>query len=249
MVTEWGAAFSFGDDSMNQLGTGNSVHNSRQIGLLAESNSQMAHLSEEYAGGSFQRSDSLSSNTTDVVQSVLFPNLVKVDKTASGYAHTLALVQQCRNASASWNSHGKGESSGEVFGEVNCVYSWGWDSADQLGHGGFEGVRTGLPAYVQGFQGEFSSKETEETTDTGSDLMDPILIAAGRVHSVVLTRANNVYTWGSSSNGRLGYSLFEKDMQQTTTAVPQKVHIPDELNVSEIIDVKCGFDHTLLLVK
>ena len=137
------------------------------------------------------------------------------------------------------------------------MYSWGWDSADQLGHGGFEGV--GLPAYVQGFQGDYFStgdggqSEDASTTAPIMNSMDPVMIAAGRVHSVVLTRDNSLYTWGSSSNGRLGQYLFQKDgmqqMQQATTAMPQKVHIPEELNVSEIVDIKCGFDHTLLLVK
>jgi alpha-tubulin suppressor-like RCC1 family protein len=276
VVTEWGAAFSFGDDSMNQLGTGrDSLHSSGLSGPMGlysaeNSNSQMVHLSEEYAGGGigFQRVDSLGSNATDVIHSVLFPNPVKVEKLVSGYAHTLALVQQCRSANPNWNNpNSKGEEAkgGDMvmFDEVNCVYSWGWDSADQLGHGGFEGV--GLPAYVQGFQGDYFSPrgegeggdgQSEDATSTTApimNLMDPVMIGAGRVHSVVLTRDNSLYTWGSSSNGRLGQYLFQKDgmqqMQQATTAMPQKVHIPEELNVNEIVDIKCGFDHTLLLVK
>ena len=223
VTTEWGAAFAFGDNSMNQLGTGP---------CTSEDLADMLHLSEEYAGGGLQRLDSLGSNAaSDVIQSVLFPTPVKVESIACGHAHTLALVKQCKLEEA---LDGHRSTTTTAFDEVNCVYSWGWDSADQLGHdGGSGGVRTGLPTYVQMFQG------------TGADVvLDPIKVAAGRVHSVILTEGSQVYIWGSSKNGRLGY-----DLSEVTTPVPQKLYIPEELEVSRVLDVACGYDHTLLLVE
>jgi len=119
------------------------------------------------------------------------------------------------------------------------VFSWGWNSADQLGHGGrFEGSPRGdLPAFVQRFQGRGSG----QPNGVGSGIAK---VAAGRVHSVILTEDSEVYTWGSNKNGRLG-----TDEVPAMTAEPTKLHLPEELNVTRVIDVACGYDHTLLLVE
>ena len=210
--SEWGAAFAFGDNSMNQLGTSRED----QPGLTAE----MIHLSEEYTGGKLQRVDSLDSNASNVIHSVLFPIPVKVESVACGYGHSLAIVKRCQDGSALTSS-----AADQGFGEVNCVYSWGWDV--------FQGVQVGNPAPVQRFQG------------SGADaVLDPIRVAAGRVHSVALTASGEVYTWGSSKNGRLGLDSFPNDAM-----VPQKVHLPEDLEVKRVVDVVAGYDHTLLLVE
>lgn len=85
------------------------------------------------------------------------------------------------------------------------------------------------------------------------------LVAAARVHSVLasedlfvdleasdgphdetLNSLTQVYAWGSGHNGRLGLGL-QQDM-----TVPEMV---SDLDGAEILDVACGYDHTLVLIK
>jgi len=85
------------------------------------------------------------------------------------------------------------------------------------------------------------------------------LVAAARVHSVLasedlfvdpetahlphdetLNSMTQFYAWGSGHNGRLGLG-FQQDM-----TVPEMV---SELDGAEILDVACGHDHTLVLIR
>ncbi|KAG6557741.1 hypothetical protein Mapa_000507 [Marchantia paleacea] len=99
------------------------------------------------------------------------------------------------------------------------LYSWGWNSASQLGRDG-ESERPGL---VVGLD--------EET-----------LIAAkgGRVHSVGLTSNREVCVWGSGKNGRLGLGSSADE--------PYPVPI-ESLDGVSVLQLACGFDHSLLLVR
>ena len=60
-------------------------------------------------------------------------------------------------------------------------------------------------------------------------MADPVKVAAGRVHSAALTRGGDLYTWGSSKNGRLGFDCLSSSETVGATAVPQKVELPEEL--------------------
>ena len=66
-------------------------------------------------------------------------------------------------------------------------------------------------------------------------MIDPLVIGWACMHR---------YTWGSNKNGRLG-----TDQVPAMTAEPTKLHLPEELNVTRVLDVACGYDHTLLLVE
>ena len=85
------------------------------------------------------------------------------------------------------------------------------------------------------------------------------LVAAARVHSVLasedlfvdpetahlphdatLNSLTQFYAWGSGHNGRLGLG-YQQDM-----TVPEMV---SELDGAEILDVACGHDHTLVLIR
>ena len=85
------------------------------------------------------------------------------------------------------------------------------------------------------------------------------MIAAARVHSVLasedlfvdpesadlpqdetLNSLTQLYSWGSGHNGRLGLG-YQQDMD-----VPEMV---SELDGTEILDVACGHDHTLVLIR
>ncbi|OAE29981.1 hypothetical protein AXG93_669s1310 [Marchantia polymorpha subsp. ruderalis] len=99
------------------------------------------------------------------------------------------------------------------------LYSWGWNKASQLGRDG-ESDRPGL---VVGLDEE-------------------MLIAAkgGRVHSVGLTSNREVCVWGSGKNGRLGLG----------SSADEPYPFPIEsLNGVSVLQLACGFDHSLLLVR
>lgn len=238
VTTEWGAVFAFGDNSMMQLGIGGSLEShATDFSLLG---SEMLHLSEEYAGGgSLQRTDSsglLTAAASEDIQRVLFPVPVRATAIASGYAHTLCLAKRA-------------DVSDENFGELSCLLSWGWDSAHQLGQntGSFEGIRGDQPAFVRCFEGggiASGGKPTEGSSEEDSPRFEAAKIAAGRVHSVVLTQDGEVLAWGDAKNGRLGF-----DPTAGATGVPQKVLFPEDLGVKRVIDIACGYDHTLLLVE
>ena len=85
------------------------------------------------------------------------------------------------------------------------------------------------------------------------------LVAAARVHSILasedlfvdtdavdaphdetLNSLTQVYAWSSGHNGRLGLGL-QQDM-----TVPEMV---SELDGADILDIACGYDHTLVLIK
>lgn len=225
VVTEWGAVFAFGDNSMFQLGSDLLEGSGAMQDLLQGEPSLSAEMSMG-GGGGLHRTDSLGSGASEVIQSVLFPIPVRVGQVATGYAHTLCLASRA-------------DPSDPSFGEVGCLLSWGWDTASQLGHDGaaFDGLLGVRPAFVQGFEG------------VGAVIADPVKVAAGRVHSAALTRGGDLYTWGSSKNGRLGFDCLSSSETVGATAVPQKVELPEELGVRRIVDVACGYDHTLLLVE
>ena len=85
------------------------------------------------------------------------------------------------------------------------------------------------------------------------------VVAAGRVHSVLasedlfvdpeateqpldetLDSLTQFYAWGSGHNGRLGLG-YQQDM-----TAPEMI---SELDGAEILDVACGHDHTLVLIR
>ncbi|DBA88888.1 hypothetical protein WJX79_001006 [Trebouxia sp. C0005] len=124
------------------------------------------------------------------------------------------------------------------------VMAWGWAAAGQLGLG-------------QCHQG--SHTVVHPTPIFGLPENNRALVAAARVHSVLasedlfvdpetahlphddtLNSLTQFYAWGSGHNGRLGLG-YQQDM-----TVPEMV---SELDGAEILDVACGNDHTLVLIR
>ncbi|EFJ35462.1 hypothetical protein SELMODRAFT_404893 [Selaginella moellendorffii] len=100
-----------------------------------------------------------------------------------------------------------------------AAYTWGWSSGSQLGRSG--------PSSVP--------KQLEE-------LDDPVVsVAGGRVHSLALTSKHQVWTWGCGRNGRLGLGSSRDEN------LPVLVESLEEH--AEVIDVCCGYDHSLLLAR
>ncbi|KAL2621474.1 hypothetical protein R1flu_001679 [Riccia fluitans] len=164
-LTEKGSIYSFGDNSLGQLGR--PVNGGESMGTLSFPDGE----------------------TTAV-------------GIAAGLGHSLAITS---------------ESSGSALG--GNLYSWGWNSASQLGRSG-ESDRPGL---VQGLD--------EETM---------IEARGGRVHSVGLTSNNDVCVWGSGRNGRLGLGSSSDE------SYPFPI---ESLSSASVLQVASGFDHSLILVR
>ncbi|CAM6117842.1 unnamed protein product [Calypogeia fissa] len=99
------------------------------------------------------------------------------------------------------------------------LFSWGWNSASQLGRAG----DPNLPVLVEGLS---------------EDKL--VRLAAGRVHSTGLSSKRQVWTWGSGKNGRLGLD----------SPIDEPYPFPNEyLGFWRTVQVACGFDHTLILVR
>ena len=71
-------------------------------------------------------------------------------------------------------------------------------------------------------------------------LRNPVLIYCGADHTIVTTHDKQIYGWGSNSHGQLGLG-HDSDCHS-----PQKIDLYDE---RDIISIKCGCDHTVVLVK
>lgn len=68
-------------------------------------------------------------------------------------------------------------------------------------------------------------------------------VACGRTHSIVLTN-EGMFSFGNNSYGQCGRSIVENEEYFDNPSVIQKVWLDDD-----IVDVKCGQDHTCFLSK
>lgn len=70
-------------------------------------------------------------------------------------------------------------------------------------------------------------------------------VAAGRAHSVVVTDAEGVFTFGNNSFGQCGRRIVHNE-DYTAFRDPWRLRILDEQRVVEAV---CGYDHTLFLTE
>ena len=101
--------------------------------------------------------------------------------------------------------------------ENGDLYSFGINTSGQLGHG--TNLNIAYPKKIE-------------------SLKDIDLIACGENYTICKNQNNEVYTWGDNDNGQLGVSK-EKKIIKTPLICK---NCPDN-----IIDIKCGSCHTLLL--
>lgn len=74
-------------------------------------------------------------------------------------------------------------------------------------------------------------------------------VAAGRAHSIALSKSNILYTFGNNSYGQCGRGIVEGEVfhsSQMVHHVDVKTIIGDDDNVKDIV---CGLDHSLLLTE
>jgi alpha-tubulin suppressor-like RCC1 family protein len=98
------------------------------------------------------------------------------------------------------------------------LYSWGYGGHGQLGHG--DQKNYSLPKLVQGMAGKIVTKSK-----------------AAYGHTLCITASGELYAWGSG-RGLLG--LSDSEDRKVPTLV-------DALQGIEIIDIACGYDHSLAL--
>uniref|UniRef100_A0AAR2JUG6 VPS9 domain-containing protein n=1 Tax=Pygocentrus nattereri TaxID=42514 RepID=A0AAR2JUG6_PYGNA len=98
------------------------------------------------------------------------------------------------------------------------VWSWGRGQEGQLGHGDL--LPRLQPLCIKGLSGK-----------------EVIRLAAGALHSLVLTAQSQVYSWGSNSFGQLGH-------MESPSTIPRLAKLSEGIRVW---DVGAGQNHTVLL--
>lgn len=209
-LTENGEIYVWGDNNYGQLGLERSVSkcNTPQklsfplpvVGLVTSQYSTML-LTEDGDIYSFGYSGSGHLGHGNVVSETYFPKKInaisEIVALGCGSVHSLALSKS-----------GK-------------VYSWGYGSYGQLGHGSFDSIS--IPTEIKFFS------ELKPSIDV-------IALSGGEGHSMALTATGEVYSWGRG--GRLGYACVENQ------TVPKKVP-----GLSRVIALASGGRHNLALTE
>jgi alpha-tubulin suppressor-like RCC1 family protein len=104
------------------------------------------------------------------------------------------------------------------------LYSWGFGKFGVLGHG--DTITVSLPRRIFGLERKFVTK-----------------VGVGAFHAIALTDENILYSWGRNSKGQLGIG-FESDQVLNLAAVT----MPQQVSRAPIVDVSCGFEHSVILM-
>lgn len=92
--------------------------------------------------------------------------------------------------------------------------------------------------YKPGLNCSYFSTTVQELMDSNVMLVD-----CGQYHTIVVTLCGKIYVWGSNSSGQLGLGDFHKRY------LPCKLILPgEEENKQNILSVKCGALHTMMLM-
>ncbi|KAL4431712.1 hypothetical protein ABPG74_017341 [Tetrahymena malaccensis] len=189
---------------------------------------------------------------------------MKVLQVACGDYHTLALTDNDQVYSWGGTLHKKvGQRSGKPAPiqqlnkkgviQVDCgdyhsvaitqngdVYTWGGGGQDynkgQLGLGHVKDIEN--PEKLKFFEGKKIVK-----------------VSCGQFHTVALTSENELYAWGAGEFGELGTSKFKHEYTPVRVKVNfnqynilyENILFENSIQNPQIIDMKCGGHHTLLL--
>ncbi|ETP35661.1 hypothetical protein F442_16275 [Phytophthora nicotianae P10297] len=108
-----------------------------------------------------------------------------------------------------------------------AVYSWGWGSMGQLGHGDLKSINE--PQKIDFFEKE-------------GHMVD--YISCGGCHSAAVTNDGTLYMWGESHWGQLG---LPKEYDAAHESLPVKCPMPEGEADEVIVKVSCGGTHTAAL--
>jgi len=175
----------------------------------------------------------------------------KAVTTACGAYHTVVLTASGKLLAFGWNKHGRigcktpppdtvGDSivvpvavnMAPLDGKVVCIsagenntialtdkgsaYTWGSGAWNSLGHG--DEKEQSEPKLVEALQGKHA-----------------VLAAVGAAHMLVLTKTNELYSWGLNSSNQLG-------REESTGVLPARVTALD--SKLTITDLACGKSHS-----
>ncbi|CAI5743899.1 unnamed protein product [Peronospora destructor] len=110
-----------------------------------------------------------------------------------------------------------------------AVYSWGWGSMGQLGHGDLKSIN--VPRKISFFE------EKELVID---------YISCGGCHSAAVSNDGTLYMWGETHWGQLG---LPKEFEASHESLPVKCSIlPEGCRDGEhVVKISCGGTHTAAL--
>lgn len=105
------------------------------------------------------------------------------------------------------------------------LYSFGNGRFGVLGHG--DGESYSLPRRIMGLERKFILK-----------------VSAGGFHAVALADNHVFYSWGRNSKGQLGIGRESNEELSPTPVV-----FPPQAAKADLIDISCGFEHTIALLR
>lgn len=105
------------------------------------------------------------------------------------------------------------------------LYSFGNGRFGVLGHGDSESIT--IPRRILGLERKFVLK-----------------IGVGAFHAVALADDHIFYSWGRNHKGQLGIGR-----ESTEECNPTAVVFPPQAAKADLLDISCGFDHTIALLR
>jgi hypothetical protein len=107
------------------------------------------------------------------------------------------------------------------------VYSWGFGRYGVLGHG--DSLTLSMPRRITSLDRHVISK-----------------VSVGAFHAVALTDENKVFSWGRNNKGQLGICPPNSTSEES---FPIQVTFPQNVAKAKFIDIACGFEHSIVLIK
>jgi alpha-tubulin suppressor-like RCC1 family protein len=122
-----------------------------------------------------------------------------------------------------------------ILTHENEVYSWGADTAGQLGFRGFDSLNTPhkIPGYI-------SSEPKQGARTYFSKWKELKQIFCGTAHSIVLTYDHKIYIWGHNTFGELGFG--DNTHHRRTAQILNFLAQPEKIK-----QIACRGNHTMLL--
>uniref|UniRef100_A0AAV1T328 RCC1-like domain-containing protein n=1 Tax=Peronospora matthiolae TaxID=2874970 RepID=A0AAV1T328_9STRA len=108
-----------------------------------------------------------------------------------------------------------------------AVYSWGWGSMGQLGHGDLKCMN--VPRKIVFFE---------------ENRLVVNYISCGGCHSAAVTTDGTLYMWGETHWGQLG---LPKESDALHESLPVKCSLPESEDGEHVVQVSCGGTHTAAL--
>ena len=219
-----GSVWSWGDNSVGQLGSNSSYNSALPIKVTgASGNGTLDHIIAVSAGIYHTialKNDGTvwawGSNNLGQLGNELYPV----------YSKFPVPVVTEQGALSDIIAIAAGDSHNLALHKSGIIYAWGDNAKGQLGNWTTGGIRS-TPAPVKSFDGV-------------NDLIHVVDIAAGSSHSVAILNDETVAAWGDNQLGRLGNNTF------VDSSIPVRVKTTDGItNLEGIVAIDVGNSHNL----